>query len=132
MTTLETPRHRVEGLGSAHSGVQQFWRLRASGMALAFLSLWFAYAALGLVATTGPAITHQVRVLSFLQHPVNSVLMGAFVMISAYHMTLGLREVIEDYVPTSGFRIFLLLLTRLFGYVVSIAALVALLRITIA
>src|SRR5262249_10086745 len=68
MTTLEPPRHRVEGLGSAHSGVQQFWRLRVSGAALGFLSIWFAYAALGLVGA------NLVSVLAFLQHPLNAVL----------------------------------------------------------
>ena len=126
MTTLETPRHRVEGLGSAHSGVQQFWRLRVSGAALGFLSIWFAYAALGLVGA------NLVSVLTFLQHPLNAVLMGAFMLLSAYHMTLGLKEVIEDYVETNGMKIFLLLLSRVFGFAVAIGATVALLRITIA
>ena len=126
MTTLETPRHRVEGLGSAHSGVQQFWRLRVSGAALGFLSIWFAYAALGLVGA------NLVSVLAFLQHPLNAVLMDAFMLLSAYHMTLGLREVIEDYVQTNGMKIALLLLSRVFGFAVAIGATVALLRITIA
>jgi succinate dehydrogenase / fumarate reductase membrane anchor subunit len=126
MTTLETPRHRVEGLGSAHSGVQQFWRLRVSGAALGFLSIWFAYAALGLVGA------NLVSVLAFLQHPLNAVLMGAFMLLSAYHMTLGLKEVVEDYAHTNGMKIFLLLITRVFGFAVAIGATVALLRITIA
>ena len=126
MTALETPRHRVEGLGSAHSGVQQFWRLRVSGAALGVLSLWFAYVALGFVGAG------QVAVLSFLQHPLNAVLMGAFMLLSTYHMALGLREVVEDYVHTSGMKIFLLLAIRVFSFAVAIAATVALLRITIA
>lgn len=126
MTTLETPRHRVEGLGSAHSGVQQFWRLRVSGVALGFLSIWFAYAVLGLVGA------NLVSVLAFLQHPLNAVLMGAFMLLSAYHMTLGLNEVIEDYVHTNGMKIFLMLLSRVVGFAVAIGATVALLRITIA
>ena len=125
MTALETPRHRVEGLGSAHAGVQQFWRLRVSGAALGFLSMWFAYVALGLIGA------NLVSVLAFLQHPLNAVLMGAFMLLSAYHMTLGLREVIEDYVHTNGMKIFLLLMSRVFGFAVAIGATVALLRITI-
>jgi succinate dehydrogenase membrane anchor subunit len=126
MSALETPRHRVEGLGSAHSGVQQFWRLRVSGAALGILSLWFAYAALGFVGAG------QVAVLVFFQHPLNAVLMGAFMLLSTYHMALGLREVIEDYVHTNGMKIFLLLVIRVFSFAVAIAAVVALLRITIA
>jgi succinate dehydrogenase / fumarate reductase membrane anchor subunit len=126
MTSLQTPRHRVEGLGSAHSGVQQFWRQRVSGAALGFLSIWFAYVALGFVGAG------QVPVLAFLQHPVNAVLMGAFMIVSAYHMALGLREVVEDYVHTNGLKIVLVLLIRVFASAVAIAAVVALLRITIA
>ena len=124
MTSLETPRHRVEGLGSAHSGLQQFWHLRITGAALAFLSVWFAYVALGL------ATASQVSVLAFFQHPLNAVLMAAFMLLSAYHMTLGLREAIEDYVHTNGLKIFLLLVIRVFGFIVAITASVALLRIT--
>ena len=123
MTTLETPRHRVEGLGSAHSGVQQFWHLRVTGAALGVLSVWFAYVALGL------ATANQISVLAFLQHPLNAVLMGAFMLLCAYHMTLGLREVIEDYVHTNGLKILLLLSVRIFGFAVAITAAVALLRI---
>ncbi len=125
MSTLETPRHRVEGLGSAHSGVQQFWRLRVSGAGLALLTIWFVYAGLGLVGA------NQVSVLAFLQHPVNAVLMGAFVLVSSYHMALGLKEVVEDYIHTDGLKIFLILAARALGFVVAITAVVALLRITI-
>jgi succinate dehydrogenase / fumarate reductase membrane anchor subunit len=124
--SLETPLHRVEGLGAAHSGVQQFWWLRVTGAGLAFLSIWFAYVVLGLVGA------NEATVLAFLQKPLHSVLMGAFILLCAYHMTLGLREVIEDYVHTNGMKIFLLLLTRVFAIGVSAASILALLRITIA
>jgi succinate dehydrogenase / fumarate reductase membrane anchor subunit len=123
MSSLETPLHKVEGLGSAHSGVQQFWRLRVSGAALALLSLWFGYVALGLFGANLPTI------LSFFQQPLNAVLMAAFMLTSCYHMALGLREVVEDYVHTNGMKIFLLLLIRAFALAVAATAIVALFRI---
>lgn len=123
MSSLETPRHRVEGLGAAHTGVQQFWRLRVSGAALGLLSIWFAYVALGVVGA------NQVTVLAFFQHPLNATLGAAFMALSAYHMSLGLREVVEDYVHVTGVKIFLLLLIRLFGFAVAVTAFVALYRI---
>ena len=43
--------------------------------------------------------TNEVSVLIFLSNPLNAVLMGSFVLISLYHMALGLQEVIVDYVP---------------------------------
>lgn len=123
--SLETPLHKVEGLGSAHSGVQQFFWLRVTGAALAVLSIWFAYAVLGLIGTSEAAI------LTFFQNPLHGVLMGAFVLLCAYHMALGLREVVEDYVPASGMRLFLFLLIYLFAIAVSAVSLFALLRIAI-
>ena len=68
----------------------------------------------------------------FEDDPVNAVLMGAFMLVSSYHMELGLREVVEDYVHTNGIKLFLMLLIRAFASAVAIAAAVALLRITIA
>jgi succinate dehydrogenase / fumarate reductase membrane anchor subunit len=121
--SLETPLHKVEGLGSAHSGVQQFWRLRITGAALAVLSVWFGYVALGLVGANLPTV------LSFFQKPFNAVLMASFMLISCYHMALGLREVVEDYVHTNGMKIFLLLLIRVFALAVAATAIVALFRI---
>jgi succinate dehydrogenase / fumarate reductase membrane anchor subunit len=53
-------------------------------------------------------------------------------LVSSYHMALGLREVVEDYVHTNGIKLFLMLLIRAFAFAVAIAATVALLRITIA
>ena len=48
MKSLETPLHKVRGLGASHSGTGHFWRERVTAAALIPLSLWFLYAALGL------------------------------------------------------------------------------------
>jgi succinate dehydrogenase / fumarate reductase membrane anchor subunit len=123
--SLETPLHKVEGLGPAHSGVRQFFWLRVTGAGLGVLSIWFAYAILGLVGTS------EATILTFLQSPLHSVLMGAFILLCAYHMTAGLREVVEDYVHTNGVKIFLLLLIYVFAIAVCAVSLFALLRIVI-
>ncbi len=121
--SLETPLHKAQGLGPAHSGVGHFWRQRVTAVALIPLTLWFASSVLGLVGTP---IT---SVLTFLQNPVNAVLMSAFVLLSLYHMTLGLQEVILDYVPHTGFKFFLTLVNYGFALVVAAASMFALLRI---
>ncbi len=41
MSSLETPLHRVEGLGAAHSGPKHFWRQRVTAVALIPLAIWF-------------------------------------------------------------------------------------------
>jgi succinate dehydrogenase / fumarate reductase membrane anchor subunit len=123
--SLETPLHKAQGMGSSHSGVGHFWKQRVSAVALIPLTLWFAISAIGLI---GAPIT---SVLFFLFNPVNAVLMGAFVVIGLYHMTLGLNEVILDYVPHPGFKFFLMLVNYTFAIALAAAAIFALLRIVV-
>ncbi len=121
--SLETPLHKAQGLGASHSGVGHFWRQRITAVALVPLTLWLAISVLGLVGTP---IT---SVLTFLQNPVNAVLMAALVLLGLYHMVLGLQEVILDYVPHAGFKFFLMLVNYGFALAVAAACVFALLRI---
>ncbi|MBV8978657.1 MAG: succinate dehydrogenase, hydrophobic membrane anchor protein [Alphaproteobacteria bacterium] len=126
--SMETPLHRVQGLGPAHAGVKHFWRERVTAAALVPLSIWFAWAVLGLVGANEP------QVLTFLARssfgvPLNAILLGAFIVIMVYHMALGLQVVIEDYVHGEGAKIFLLLATRAFGVAIVAVCVYALLSI---
>ena len=121
--SLETPLHKAQGLGSAHSGVGHFWKQRVTAVALIPLSLWFAISVLGLVGAP------YAGVLNFLNNPVNAVLMAAFVLISLYHMTLGLQEVILDYVPHPGFKFVLTLVNYGFALTLAAATVISLLTI---
>ena len=106
MSSLQTPLHKVEGMGPSHSGTGHFWHERVTSVALIPLSLWFLYAMLGLAGTS------EVTALQFLAHPVNAILMGAFVCFSLWHAYLGLQVVIDDYIHTPGSKIVLMLLIR--------------------
>ena len=125
MKSLQTPLHRVKGMGSSHSGTGHFWRERITAVALVPLSLWFAYAVIGLAGTTTSAP------LQFFAQPVNAVLMAAFVIISLYHAALGVQVVIDDYIHSAGRKIVLFLLVRLFVIAIGSACLIALLRISV-
>jgi succinate dehydrogenase / fumarate reductase membrane anchor subunit len=123
MKNMQTPLHRVKGLGSSHSGTGHFWHERLTSAALIPLTLWFGYAVLGLVNAS------QVAAISFLAHPVNAILMAAFAIITLYHIKLGLQVIIDDYVHTPGSKIFLLLLVRFAVIATGSACIFALLRI---
>jgi succinate dehydrogenase / fumarate reductase membrane anchor subunit len=123
--SLETPLHRAQGLGPSHSGVGHFWRQRITAVALIPLTVWFAISALGLAGTS------IVSSLIFLSNPLNAVLMGAFILISLYHMTLGIQEVILDYVPQQGFKFFLMLVNYGFALAIAAACVFSLLRIAV-
>jgi succinate dehydrogenase / fumarate reductase membrane anchor subunit len=106
MSSLQTPLHKVRGMGASHSGTGHFWRERVTAAALAPLSLWFLYVMLGLAGTS------EVTALQFLAHPWNALLMAAFVSFSLYHAALGLQVVVDDYIHTAGAKLFLLLSIR--------------------
>lgn len=125
MRSSRTPLGRVKGMGSAHSGTGHFWRQRITAAALAPLSLWFAYVAIGLSGTSTSAP------LQFFAQPVNAILMASFVIISLYHAALGIQVVIDDYIHSPGTKIFLFLLVRLFVIATGSACIIALLRISV-
>ena len=123
--SFETPQHRVEGLGSAHSGVGHFKQQRVTAIVLIPLTVWLAVSALGLAGAT------EVSVLIFLSNPLNAVLLGSFVLISLYHLALGVQQVILDYVPHEGIKLFLMFCNYGFAFLVAAVCAIALLRITI-
>lgn len=58
---MQTPLHKVLGMGSSHSGTGHFWHERLTAVALIPLTLWFGYAVLGLTNAS------EVAAISFLE-----------------------------------------------------------------
>ena len=123
MSSLQTPLHKVQGLGPSHSGTGHFWRQRVTAVALVPLGLWFTYAILGLIGT------NEVAVLSFLSRPWNALLMAAFSTTLLYHMALGLQDIVDDYIHRPGMKIFTLLLIRFVWIATTVTCIFALIRV---
>ena len=125
MNSVQTPLHRVRGMGASHSGTGHFWRQRVTAIALVPLGLWFGFTVLGLAGG------NEVDALNYFEHPLNAILMGAFAAIMLYHMSLGLQVIIDDYVHSPGGKIFLLLLVRFVMLATMSTCLIALIRIAV-
>lgn len=97
--SLRTPLGHVRGLGSAKDGTGHFWLQRLTAIALVPLSVWFAYAALGLVG-----VGHG-GVVAWLQQPVPAILMLLLIATGFYHLKLGVQVIIEDYVHGEAFKL---------------------------
>jgi len=111
---MQTPLHKVQGMGSAHSGTGHFWRQRVSAVLLVPLGIWFTFAVLGLAGVS------EASVLAFLAAPWNTILMAAFVVTLLYHLNLGLQVIMDDYVHGHGAKVLLRLLVL--GLVIAVGA----------
>jgi len=123
--SLREPLARVRGLGSAREGVSHWWMQRLSAILLIPLSLWFVCCVAGMVT----AEYADARV--FLAQPLNAFLMIALVLSSLYHGMLGIQVVIEDYVHARGLEIGLQIFVKLAAFLCALAAVYALIRITL-
>jgi succinate dehydrogenase / fumarate reductase, membrane anchor subunit len=119
---IRTPLGKIEGLGSARAGTHHFWALRVSSVALIPLSIWFVASALAYVGA------EQGAVAAYFAEPINAVLMFLFIVACAYHTSLGLQTIIEDYFHQESLKITLLILNRFACWIVATVAGYALIR----
>lgn len=82
---------------ATHRGTATFIAQRASAVLLLPLVVWFLA---GAAAHAGASFDDMRRWLSA---PLTAVLMGALIVIGAYHMRIGMNEIIDDY-SGKGFR----------------------------
>jgi succinate dehydrogenase / fumarate reductase, membrane anchor subunit len=120
--SLRSPMGRVLGLGAAKEGPAHWWSQRITAVALVALTVWFAASLLRL-----GAFRYDV-VMTWVDDPVNTVLLILLLGTMVYHSMLGLQVVIEDYVY-GGLRVITLVLVRFLHYIVAALGVFAVLRI---
>jgi len=121
--SLRSPLGRVLGSGSAKEGTDHWWMQRVTSVALAVLGLWFI-ATVGLLPDYSLATVRQ-----FIANPWNAVWMVLLGATLAYHSSLGVQVVIEDYVHGAFLKVVSLLLNKFAHIIVAVAATVAVLKI---
>ncbi len=121
---LQTPRARVNYLGSAKSGTQHAWRMRLTAFALLPLTIAFVIILLSLVGRD----FESARAL--LGSPFPAILMLLFIGAGAWHMMLGMQVIIEDYVHHEHIKMLALMANACFSAVVALAAVYAVLRLS--
>jgi succinate dehydrogenase / fumarate reductase membrane anchor subunit len=99
-----TPLAKVRGLGSAREGGAHWWHERLSSVALLLLYIWLIVSLLRL-----PALDHR-GVTEWLKQPSAAVPMLLLVAASFWHLQMGLKVAIEDYVHEEGNKFLCLLL----------------------
>jgi succinate dehydrogenase / fumarate reductase membrane anchor subunit len=126
VTSYATDKRRVEGAGSAHHGAGTWIKERVSALILVPLTGWGFWAASSLSGG------HFEGAQRWLHSPVNAGLLAVTLLISVYHMRLGLRVVIEDYVHKPFGRGALLFLNTVFCLALAVIAIASIIIIALA
>lgn len=121
-----TPTKAARGLGSAKSGTAHHIRLRVAAIALIFLVPWFLYAVIS--ATTAGYDGAR----AFVAQPLNGALLLITAGAVAYHMSLGMQVIIEDYISKTGLRTTLLILNIFAAIAMFVAVAISVIQIWIA
>lgn len=118
-----TDRKRVDGLGSAHSGVGHWMSQRVTSIALIPLSLMFIFPFMGTVGAD-----HGVMLQTY-AHPYHALVAVMFFIVLCLHLYQGMQVVIEDYIHGHRKRIGLLIVNKLFWGGVGVTAAFAIAKI---
>jgi succinate dehydrogenase / fumarate reductase, membrane anchor subunit len=122
LNSLRTPLGRVRYLGSARSGMRADWLMRLTSVALVPLTIAFVWLLLSLLGKD----YHDVR--AELGHPLPAIIIMLFVLAGIYHMQLGMRSIIVDYIHGHG-REWALMVNLFFAAALGLACIYAVLRI---
>ncbi len=122
--SMRTPLGRVRHHGAGGAGTGHFIATRVTSIALAILAPWFAVSAALSIRDAS-----YVQALDFLSNPVNAV--GAILLIAVgfYHMSIGMQEVILDYIHRPFTKMLLLLLNAFAPLVLAAGAVFAVLLV---
>jgi succinate dehydrogenase / fumarate reductase membrane anchor subunit len=110
---MRTPMARVRGSGAARSGTGHFWHQRVTSVAGIPLTIALVLIVLALIGRSHAAVAQ------ILGSPLIAVVMLLFIINAAYHMWIGMQEIILDYVHDEKWKL-VSLMANIF-YVVAVA-----------
>lgn len=120
---MRSDRRKISFLGSARSGTTHNAYMRLTSLALLPLALAFVVMVLQL------ANMDYNGVRAYLGHPLPAILMLLFVGAGIFHMQLGMRTIIEDYVHGRHAKEWALTANGFFSAVLAVVCVYALIRI---
>ncbi len=126
----DNPRHavnelrRVRYLGSARSGTGHANAMRLTSLALVPLTVAFVWVVLSLVGKSYD------EAHAYLARPIPAIAMLLLLAASFYHMQLGMRTIIEDYVHSEHAKSWAMAANLFFSIVIGLACIYAVLRLS--
>jgi len=121
---MRTPMRRVRGLGAAHSGTKDFWHQRVTAVAGIPLTIAAVVIVIALLGRSHAAV------VQILGSPIVAIIMLLFIINTAYHMWIGMQEIILDYVHEDKLKLATLMANTFFCFAVAFASAFAILKLS--
>jgi succinate dehydrogenase / fumarate reductase membrane anchor subunit len=121
---MRTPMSRVRGLGAARSGTTHFWYQRLTSVAGVPLTIGLVLIIITLMGRSHAAV------VQILGSPLIAIVMLLFIINTAYHMWIGMQEIILDYVHEERWKLASLMANTFYVVVVAFAAVYAILKLS--
>lgn len=121
--SLRSTYRRIDHLGPSRSGTALMWGQRVTSVALMILTVAFVFLVWSMVGKD------YVAVRQIMSKPLPAVIMLAYMLIGSYHMMLGIRVIIDDYVPNKHTREWAIVANILFCGFIAFLSAYAILRI---
>jgi succinate dehydrogenase / fumarate reductase membrane anchor subunit len=121
---LRTPMGRVRGLGAAHSGTRDFWHQRVTSVAGIPLTIALVIIVIALLGRSHAAV------VQILGSPIVAIIMLLYIINTAYHMWIGMQEIIIDYVHEDKLKLASLMANTFFVFAVGFASAFAILKLS--
>jgi len=121
---MRTPMRRVRGLGAAHSGTRDFWHQRVTSVAGIPLTIALFVIVIALLGRSHAAV------VQILGSPIVAIIMLLFIINMAYHMWIGMQEIIIDYVHEDKLKLASLMANTFFSFAVGLASAFAILKLS--
>jgi succinate dehydrogenase / fumarate reductase membrane anchor subunit len=121
---LRTPMSRVRGLGAAHSGTRDFWHQRVTSVAGIPLTIAVVIIVIALLGRSHAAV------VQILGSPIVAIIMLLYIINTAYHMWIGMQEIIIDYVHEDKLKLASLMANTFFVFAVGFASAFAILKLS--
>jgi succinate dehydrogenase membrane anchor subunit len=123
-TQMRTPVRRVRGLGAAHSGTRDFWHQRVTSVAGIPLTIALVVIVIALLGRSHAAV------VQILGSPLVAIVMLLFIVNMAYHMWIGMQEIIIDYVHEDKLKLVTLMANTFFSFAVAFISAYAILKLS--
>ncbi|MEJ2374895.1 MAG: succinate dehydrogenase, hydrophobic membrane anchor protein [Pseudolabrys sp.] len=121
---MRTPMRRVRGLGAARSGTNHFWYQRLTSVAGVPLVIGLVLIVIALLGRSHAAV------VQILGSPLIAIVMLLFILNTAYHMWIGMQEIILDYLHDDKWKLASLIGNTFYVVVVGFAASYAILKLS--